>query len=77
MEGARKKRAPGGAVAAHELDRPSLPFMAVAHIGDRPADEVPHTESSQDVQERFQRGEQIDDQAAAIILQQYFDDAHS
>ncbi|MBP0598395.1 Holliday junction resolvase RuvX [Herbaspirillum sp. LeCh32-8] len=24
-----------------------------------------------------QRGEQIDDQAAAIILQQYFDDAHS
>lgn len=26
---------------------------------------------------QHQRGEQIDDQAAAIILQQYFDDAHS
>lgn len=26
---------------------------------------------------QHRRGEQIDDQAAAIILQQYFDDAHS
>jgi hypothetical protein len=46
-----KQRPPGGAVAAHELHRPPLPFIAVAHIGDRAADD--HRIGHAGIRQRF------------------------